>query len=36
MKDVVLAVSIFHTLAALAMFAFCVSSVIGAMQRRHG
>lgn len=36
MKDVVLAVSIFHTLAALAMFGFCVSAVIGMMQRRRG
>jgi hypothetical protein len=34
MKDVVLAVSIFHVMAAAAMFAFCVFTVIRVVQQR--
>jgi hypothetical protein len=35
MKDVVLAVSIFHTLSALAMFGFCVAAVVSVVQGRR-
>jgi hypothetical protein len=34
MKDIVIAVSIFHVMAAAAMFAYCVTAVIRVMQRR--
>lgn len=36
MKDVVIAISIFHVIAAAVMFAFCVTTVISVMQRRQG
>ena len=35
MTDVVLTVTVFHTLAALAIFGFMVVGVIGAMQRKR-
>ncbi|MEY2853572.1 MAG: hypothetical protein RL030_704 [Pseudomonadota bacterium] len=34
MKDVVIAISIFHVMAAAAMFAYCVTAVIRVMQQR--
>jgi hypothetical protein len=34
MKDVVIAISIFHVMAAAAMFAFCVFAVIRVVQQR--
>lgn len=35
MSDVVLTVTVFHTLAAVAIFSFMVVSVIGAVQRKR-
>lgn len=35
MSDVVLTVTIFHTLAAVAIFGFMVFGVVNALQRRN-
>ena len=35
MSDVVLSVSVFHTLAAIGIFAFMVVGVIGAVQNKR-
>lgn len=35
MSDVVIAVSIFHTTAAIVLFAFCVAAVIRVVQQRR-
>ncbi len=35
MSDVVLTVTVFHTLAALAIFGFMIVGVIGAVQRKR-
>lgn len=35
MSDVVLTVTVFHTLAAIGIFGFMVVGVIGAMQRKR-
>lgn len=35
MSDVMLTVTVFHTLAAIAIFGFMVVGVIGAMQRKR-
>jgi len=34
-KDVVIAVSIFHVMSAIALFAFCVAAVLRMTQQRH-
>lgn len=34
-KDIVIAVSIFHVLSAIALFAYCVTAVLRMTQQRH-